>query len=115
VFLSFLKVVLKGFKQAASKGCSAWDVCEGNVTISSLNACVYSIASRVTWDPWPLKMNKCLFVKKIPFSIDILRKKEFFENKYNHPCYYLHSHIGPWFANIMRKRGVLQLALQFNF
>jgi len=69
--LSFLKVVLKGLKQAMSKGCSAWDVCEGNVTISSPNACVYSIASRVTRDPWPLKMSKCLFVKELPLLIDL--------------------------------------------
>jgi hypothetical protein len=69
--LSFLKVVLKGLKQATSKGCSAWDVCESNVTISSPNACVYSIASRVTRDPWPLKMSKCLFVKELPLLIDL--------------------------------------------
>jgi hypothetical protein len=51
------------------------DVCEGNVTISSLNVCVYSIASRVTWDPWPLKMNKCLFVKEIPLGTELLKKE----------------------------------------
>jgi hypothetical protein len=38
--LSFFKVVLKGLKQAMSKGYNAWDVCEGNVTILSLDACV---------------------------------------------------------------------------
>jgi len=58
-----------------SKGYSAWDVCEGNVIISNLNVCAYSIASRVTWDPWPSKMNKCLFVREIPPNIDLLKKK----------------------------------------
>jgi len=38
-------------------------VCEGKVIISNLNVYVYSIASKVTWDPWPSKMNICLFVR----------------------------------------------------
>jgi len=37
-YVSFLKVVLKGLKQATCKGCSAWDVCEGKVPISNPNA-----------------------------------------------------------------------------
>ncbi len=75
VFLSFLRGVLKGMQQTTSKGCSAWDVCENNVTRSSPNVCACSIASRVTWDPWPWKMNRCLFVRKIPPSFDLLKKK----------------------------------------
>jgi hypothetical protein len=58
-----------------SKGYNAWDVCEGKVTISSPNACACIIASRMTWDPWPLKMNRCLFVREIPIGIDLLKKK----------------------------------------
>jgi len=57
------------------KGCSAWDVYEGKVPISNLNAYACSISSRVTWDPWPLKMSKCLFIKEIPFGIDLLEKE----------------------------------------
>ncbi len=57
------------------EGYSAWDVCEGKVTISSSNACVCLIASRVTWDPWPSKMSGCLVVRDIPFGIDLLKKK----------------------------------------
>jgi len=76
VSLSFLKAFLKGLKQAMSKGYSAWDVWEGNVTISNMNACACSIASRVTWDPWPSKMSKCLFVREIPPNIDLLKKKK---------------------------------------
>jgi hypothetical protein len=59
-----------------SKGYNAWDVCEGKVTISNPNACACLIASKMTWHPWPLKSNKCLFVKKIPSSIDFLKKKQ---------------------------------------
>jgi hypothetical protein len=76
VFPSFRKVVLKGLKQARCKGCSAWDACEGKVTTSNLNAYACSIASRVTWDPWPWKMNKCLFIREIPFGIDLLKKEK---------------------------------------
>jgi hypothetical protein len=65
VCLYFLKSNLKGLKQVTSKRCNAWDVCEGNITIVSPNACVCLIASRVTHDPWPLKMNKCIFGIKI--------------------------------------------------
>jgi hypothetical protein len=57
------------------KGYNARDVCEGKVTTSNPNVYANSIASRVTWDPWPWNMNKCLFIKKIPFSIDFLKKK----------------------------------------
>ncbi len=57
------------------KGYNAWDVCEGNVTVSNPNACACSIASRVTWDPWPSKMNICLFVGEIPPNIDLLKKE----------------------------------------
>ncbi len=73
-FFSFLKVDLKGLKQAMSKGCSAWDVCEGKVNIFNYNAYACLIASRVTWDPWPLKMNKCPFNRKTPLDIDLLKK-----------------------------------------
>ncbi len=69
-----MKAVLKGLKQVMSKGCNAWDVCEGKVNIFNLNAYACSIASRVTWDPWPLKINKCLFNRKIPLGIDLLKK-----------------------------------------
>jgi hypothetical protein len=58
------------------KGYNAWDVCEGKVTISNLNVYVCSIASRATWDPWPLKMSKCLFIREIPFGIDLLKKEK---------------------------------------
>jgi len=75
VSLSFFKAILKSLKQATFKGCSAWDVCEGHVTISNPNACACSIASRVTWDPWPSKMNKCMFMKKISPNIDFLKKE----------------------------------------
>jgi hypothetical protein len=51
------------------------NVCESNVTISNLNACACSIASKVTWDPWPLKMKRCLFVKDIPLGFDLLKKE----------------------------------------
>jgi hypothetical protein len=74
-FPTIFKAFLKGLKQTTFKGCSAWDVCEGNVTISNPNACAYSIASRVTWDPWTSKMSKCLFVKEIPLGIDLLKKE----------------------------------------
>jgi hypothetical protein len=76
VSLSFLKAVLKGLKQVTSKGYDAWDLCEGNVTISNPNACACSIVSRVTWDPWPSKMKRCLFVRKIPLGIDLLNKEK---------------------------------------
>ncbi len=69
MFLSFLKFVLKGLKQATSKGCNAWDVYEGNITISSPNVYACLIALRVTWNPWPLKMNKCIFGRKIMFLV----------------------------------------------
>jgi hypothetical protein len=75
VSLSFLKVVLKGLKQATSEGCSAWDECEGKVTTSNSNVYACSIASKVRWDPWPSKMNKCLFIIEIPFGIDFLKKE----------------------------------------
>jgi hypothetical protein len=42
--------------------------------ISSPNSCACLIASRVTWDPCPSKMNICLLVKDIPFGIDFLKK-----------------------------------------
>ncbi len=61
----------KGLKQVMSKGYIAWDVCEGKVTISNPNGYVCSIASRVTWDPWPSKISICLFVRKIPPGIDL--------------------------------------------
>jgi len=73
--LSFLKAILKSLKQAMSKGCNAWVVCEGKITIFNPNVYVCSIASKVTWDPWPSKMNRCLFIKKIPLSIHLLKKK----------------------------------------
>ncbi len=72
---SFLKIVLKGLKQVTSKGCNAWDVCEGKIIVFNPNVYACSIASRVTWDPWPSKMYKCLFVRKIPLGIDLLKKK----------------------------------------
>jgi hypothetical protein len=59
-----------------SKGWNVWDVCEGKVTISSLNVYVCSIISRVTWDPWPSKMTRCILVKEIPLSINLLKKKK---------------------------------------
>jgi hypothetical protein len=31
----------------------------------------------VTWDPCPSKMNKCLFVRDIPFGIDLLKRRQF--------------------------------------
>jgi hypothetical protein len=48
--LSFLKAILKGLKHATSKGCNAWEVSEGKVTIPSPNAYVCSITSRMTWE-----------------------------------------------------------------
>ncbi len=75
VFLYFLRGVLKGLLQATSKGCNEWDVCENNATRSNPNVCACSIASKVTWDPWPWKMSKCIFVKKIPPSFDLLKKE----------------------------------------
>ncbi len=50
-------------------------VCESNVTISSSNACACSFASRVTWDPWPSKMRRCLLVREIPLGFDLLKKE----------------------------------------
>jgi len=49
-------------------------VCEGKVTISNLNVYACSIASKVTWDPWLSKMNICLFIRKIPPNIDLVKK-----------------------------------------
>jgi hypothetical protein len=49
-----------------------------------------------------------IFERNTTWYWPLKEKKEFFENKYSHPCFLLHSHIGPWFANTMRKRGVLQ-------
>jgi hypothetical protein len=46
------------------------------ITIFNPNVYAYPIASRVTWDPWPSKMNKCLFVREIPPSINLLKKRE---------------------------------------
>jgi hypothetical protein len=74
VFLSVLRGVLKGLEQVISKGYNAWDVRESNVTISTPNVFAYSIASKVTWDPWTSNMNKCLFVRTIPPSFDLLKK-----------------------------------------
>jgi hypothetical protein len=51
--LSFLKIVLKGLKQVTSKGCNAWDVCEGKIIVFNPNVYACSIASKVRWDPWP--------------------------------------------------------------
>jgi hypothetical protein len=45
------------------------------ITIFNPNVYACSIASRVTWDPWSSKLNRCLFVKKIPPSIHLLKKK----------------------------------------
>jgi hypothetical protein len=76
MFLSFLKAVLKGLQQVTCKGYSACDVCESNVPISTSNDCACSIALKVTWDPWPSKMNICLFVRNIPLGFDLLKKKK---------------------------------------
>jgi hypothetical protein len=87
VFLSLLKAILKGLKQATSKGWTACHVCEGKIIISNLNYLVCSIASRVTWDPCPSKVNKCLFVKDIPLSIDLLKRQKFPKKVGSHPFF----------------------------
>ncbi len=74
VSLSFLKIVLKGLKQATSKGWSAWDVFEGKIIMLSPKSLVCSIASRVTWDPCPSKINRCLLVRDTSPSINLLKK-----------------------------------------
>jgi len=38
------------------------------------NACPYSIASSVTWNPCPFKMNECPLVREMPLGIDLLKK-----------------------------------------
>jgi hypothetical protein len=95
--LTFLKAISKSLKHVKSKGCNAWDVCEGKVTISSPNVYACSIASRVTCNPWPSKMSRCLFIREIPPSIVLLKKEKNYLNKHaiNHPCFWLHTHTSP--------------------
>jgi hypothetical protein len=68
-------------KQTTSKGESAWDVYEGKMIIFNPNFCAYSIAFKVTWDPCPSKMNRCLLVWGIPPNINLLGEKKFLERK----------------------------------
>jgi hypothetical protein len=64
----------------------------------------------VTLDPWPSKITRCLFVKEIPRGINLLKKK-IFEKKCDHPCFWLHSHKGPKFANL---NVIILYALSFE-
>jgi hypothetical protein len=36
---------------------------------------VLSQLPKVTWDPWPSKMSKCLFVRMTPLGFDLLKKE----------------------------------------
>jgi hypothetical protein len=40
------------------------------------NSLTCSIASRVTWDPCPSKMSRCLFVRDISFGIIPFEKRQ---------------------------------------
>jgi hypothetical protein len=72
--ISLLKVILKGLEQLTPKSWSACDVCEGKVIISNPNSLIHSIALKVSWDPCPSKMNKCLFVRDIPLGLTSWKK-----------------------------------------
>jgi hypothetical protein len=72
--LTFLKVVLNGLKQNIFNGyktCDAWD---GRIIMFNLNSYACSIASNVTWLPWPSKTNKCQLVKDIPLGTNFFKK-----------------------------------------
>jgi hypothetical protein len=42
--------------------------------MSNPNSLACSIASRVTWDPCPSNMSRCMFVMDISLGIDLLKK-----------------------------------------
>jgi len=39
------------------------------------NSCACPIATTMTWNPCPFKINNCLFVKGIPLGINFFYKK----------------------------------------
>jgi len=50
-----------------------WEVCEGRVIISKPNYWDYFIASKLTCEPCPFKVNKCKWLLGVPPMIDILK------------------------------------------
>jgi aryl-phospho-beta-D-glucosidase BglC (GH1 family) len=72
--LTFLNVVLKGLKQNTSYGCTACDVCNGNVIMFNPNSFACSIASKVIWLPCPFRINKCRLLKDTPPRTNLLKK-----------------------------------------
>jgi len=61
LFLSFLKIFLKGLKQFTSKGCKTWEVWKGKVNIFILNFYACLMAFNITCEPCQSKTNKCQF------------------------------------------------------
>jgi hypothetical protein len=79
--LYFLKVILKGFKQLTSKGFKVLEVCEGKVIISKSSCCACSIASRLTCEPCPSKVNRCRRLVGVSLGIDLLKNDRNYLNK----------------------------------
>ncbi len=80
-FFSFLNVVLNGLKQVTFKGCSACEVWEDKVIIFKPKACVCSINSKITWDPWLFIISKWWLVIEIPHGTCCLKKERNFLKK----------------------------------
>jgi hypothetical protein len=61
LFLSFLKIFLKGLKQFASKGCKTWEEWKGKMKFFIPNFYASFMAFNVTCEPCPSKTNRCQF------------------------------------------------------
>jgi hypothetical protein len=73
---SFLKANLNGLKQLTSKGCKTWEMWDGKVIISNLASYVCLITYRITCDPCPSIIRRCIFYwNKLPITNRIKKNK----------------------------------------
>jgi hypothetical protein len=93
--LPLLKVVWKSLKQLTSRGCRAWEVWKGKVTISNPNSCAYFMDSNLTCEPHLSKLGRCPFDWKMHFEIDLLKneRNSFNRNDILHDFFYIVMHV----------------------
>jgi hypothetical protein len=70
--------------------------CESKITMFCPSVCAYFIASKVTCEPCPYKINKCLLVQGMPLGIDLVKNDKNSLKSKDVTNVFLHCHACPW-------------------